>query len=155
MFLPLEMTPSVLLRLSSLLALCASICQAQDQDITTKSVIASGKNGRPDIRCDSTYRGKECIMRVFLEKRASGDFVPYARSYQVGHARFVDSDEDRDGFFETLCLSEDANGGRVQVDVFRRERDGTIHPASAEERQKMQNMLESLSRFWKEALPSK
>ena len=94
-------------------------------------------------------------MRVFLEKRAAGDFVPYARSYQVGHAIFVDSDEDRDGFFETLSLSEDTSDGRAQVEVFRRERDGTIHPVSAEERQKMQDMLEGISRFWKEALPPK
>src|SRR3954470_23094450 len=100
------MTPRLLLWLSLALAGFAPVSRAQDADITNRSVIVPGKHGKPDIRCESTYRGKKCIMRVMSEKRPSGKFVPYARSFQVGHAMVVDSDEDRDGFFEALAIME-------------------------------------------------
>jgi hypothetical protein len=149
------MTPRVIMQLSLVLAACATICQAQDADITTKSLVVPGKNGRPDHRWDSTYRGSKCIMRVLSEKRASGEFVPYERGLQVGHAIFVESDEDRDGFFETLCISEDTDHGRVFVEAFQRARDGTIHPVSAEERKKIEDKLEAMLKFWNDALPPK
>jgi hypothetical protein len=149
------MTPRVVLQLLLTLVAYAFVCRAQDADITTKSLVISGKDSRPDVRCDSTYRGKKCIMRVWLERRASGEFIPYARSFQVGHAMVVDSDEDRDGFFETLSISEDTNDGRVSLEVFRRDRDGTMHPVSAEERKEMEKCLERIAKFWEEALPPK
>jgi hypothetical protein len=149
------MTPRILLRLSLAVVAFVSLARAQDADITTKSVVVPGKRGTPDIRCESTYRGKICIMRVMSDKRASDEFVPYARSFQVGHALVVDSDEDRDGFFETFAVMEDAEGGRTHVEVFRRDRDGTMHTISAQELKKMEDMISGVATFWREALPSK
>src|SRR5437868_7675422 len=146
------MTSRVLLRLLLALAVGACLCQAQDADITTKSFVVPGKGGRPDIRCENTYRGKKCIMRVMSDKRASGEFVAYARSFHVGRAMVVDSDEDRDGFFETLAVIEDTDDGRTHVEVFRREHNGTKRPVSAEELKKMQDMLDSMATLRMEAV---
>jgi hypothetical protein len=67
----------------------------------------------------------------------------------------VDSDEDRDGFFETFAVMENTEGGRTHVEVFRKDRDGTMHLVSAEELKKMQDMLDGIAGFWREALPPK
>jgi hypothetical protein len=142
------MTLRVLLRLLLALVICASVCRAQE-DTTTKTIVAPGKAGRPDIRCDSTYRGKKCIMRVFSEKRVSGEFVPYARSFQIAHAMLTESDEDRDGFFETLAIIDDTDG-RSFVEVFKRERDGSVHPVTREELKKTQESFDRMAAFWKE-----
>ena len=142
------MTPRLLLQLALALAVCASVCRAQE-DVTTKSGVVPGKGGRPDIRYEYTYRGKKCIMRVFSEKRASGEFVPQARSFQIGHAMFTESDEDRDGFFETLAITDDTDG-RITVEVFKRERDGSVHPATPEELKKTQASLDRMTAFWDE-----
>jgi hypothetical protein len=67
----------------------------------------------------------------------------------------VDSDEDRDGFFETLAVMEDSGDGHTHVEAFRRDRDGTMHAIRAEELKKMEDMLDSVTNLWKEALPPK
>ena len=149
------MTPRLLVRILLGVAAFVSASQAQDADITTKTGVISGKGGKPDIRWESIYRGKSCIMRVMSEKRASGEFVPYARSFHLGDALVVDSDEDRDGFFETFAVTGKTEGGRRQVEVFRRDRDGTMRAISGEELKKIEEMLDGLERFWREALPPK
>ena len=142
------MTARALLRSFLALVTCACICRAQE-DTTITSVVAPGKGGRPDIRCDSTYRGKKCIMRVFSEKRISGEFVAYARSFQIAHAMLTESDEDRDGFFETLAIIDDTDG-RSFVEVFKREHDGSVHPVTPEELKKTQESFDRMAAFWKE-----
>ena len=149
------MTPRLLLWLSLAAVAFASLTRAQDADITTKSVVVPGRSGKPDIRCESTYRGKVCIMRVFSEKRLSGEFVLYARSFQVGHAMVVESDEDRDGFFETFAVIEDSEGGRTHVEVFRRDHDGTMHAISPQTVKKIEDMIDGIAKFWREFLPPK
>lgn len=111
------MTWRGLLRLSLALVVYASVCRAQE-NTTTKSVVVPGRGGKPDTRCEEMYRGKKCIMRVFSEKRTSGEFVPYARSFQVGRAISTEIDEDRDGFFETLQIVDETDG-RMFVEVFK------------------------------------
>jgi len=135
------------------LLVCASVCYAQDATITTKSFVIPGRHGRPDVRCERTYRGKTCIMTVVSEKRASGEFVPYARSFELGYALVVESDEDRDGFFETLAISDDVSQNHLEV--FTRDRDGTLHPISGEKLAKIKETNRLIVQFWKEALPTK
>jgi hypothetical protein len=119
------------LHVSLIFAAWASMCHAQEPQISTKSFVSPGKQGKPDVRCESTYRDKKCILRVFSEKRPSGEFAPYARSFQIGHAMMIESDEDHDGFFETLAVSEEIEG-QYHLEVFTRGRDGSVSPVNAQ-----------------------
>src|SRR5213083_1164710 len=107
------MTPRACLRLLLILIASVCICDAQDAKITTTTFNIPGTHGKPDIRCERTYRGKTCMLMTMSEKRPSGDFVPYARSFSVGDALFVESDEDRDGFFETVALYGCSKDGKA------------------------------------------
>jgi hypothetical protein len=62
---------------------------------------------------------------------------------------FTESDEDRDGFFETLAITDDTDG-RYIVEVFKRDREGSIHPATPEELKKTQDSLDRMTAFWDE-----
>ena len=43
----------------------------------------------------------------------------------------IETDEDRDGFFETLSISEDIEG-QYHLEVFTRGRNGSVSPVSAQ-----------------------
>jgi hypothetical protein len=64
------------------------------------------------------------------------------------------TDEDRDGFFETLAV-EETEGDHTHVEVFRRDRDGTMHAISAQELKKIGAMIDGIAKFWRKALPLK
>lgn len=136
------------------LALCSCVCQAQDAEITTKTISIPAMHGKPETLYERTYRGKACIMIVVSEKRPSGEFVQTARSFYVGHAMVVESDEDRDGFFETLTVFDTGKKGD-SVEAFTRARDGTTHPVSREKLNELKKWTTAIARFWDESLPPK
>ena len=148
------MTPLASLRVSLFLIASVCICDAQDAKITTTTFTVPGKHGKPDIRCERTYRGKICVLMTMSEKRPSGDFVPYARSFSVGDAFFCESDEDRDGFFETVALSGCAKDGTA-LEVFIRARDGSLQAIPHQQLDKFKEMSAAMVKFWNEALPPK
>ena len=88
------------------------------------------------------------------EKRPSGDFVPYARSFFVGEALFCENDEDRDGFFETVALYGCSKDGTA-LEVFIRARDGSLQPIPHQQLEKFKEMSAAIVKFWNEALPPK
>ena len=148
------MTPRASLRLALLLVASVCICGAQDAKITTTTFTILGKHGKPDIRCERTYRGKICILDTKAEKRPSGDFVPYVRSFSVGDALFIESDEDRDGFFETVWFYGCSKDGTA-LEVFIRARDGSLQPIPYQQLEKFKEMSAAMLKFWNEALPPK
>jgi hypothetical protein len=134
--------------------LAAISCAAQDSEFTTKSFDFPAKNGKPAHRTEVTYRGKTHILFVSSEKRSSGEYIPYARSYFIGHAMVVEVDEDRDGFFETIIVHEDTRQS-MAIEAFIRSRDGSVQPITHEKLEKIKRDSEEMAKGWEKLLPPK
>jgi hypothetical protein len=82
------------------------------------------KPGIGKIKIETTYRGKEIIMEVIkFPKNAT-------RSYCFhGESILSETDEDNDGFFETIDLIGDRDD---DFERFTRKKDGTVEPLSKE-----------------------
>ena len=144
------MTPRIIF--ASVLA--AISCAAQDSEFTTKSFDFPAKNGRPAHRTEVAYSGKAHILFVSSEKRSSGEYIPYSRSYFIGHAMVVEVDEDRDGFFETVIVHEDTRQPTA-IEAFTRSRDGSVHPIAREQLEKIKRDSAEMAKLWEKLLPPK
>ncbi len=83
------------------------------------------KPGVGNVTIENTYRGDERILMVM-----SYSNVTTRTLCLHGDPVYVESDEDGDGFFESLMISGDTMD---DVEQFRRKPDGTIEPISEEE----------------------
>ena len=142
--------------ISVLLALvCMIVAHAQDE-ITTRTLdLRRDRDGNPTARYEITSRGKTRVMMTRLERDGSGAFVPRSRAYYVGHALVaIESDENRDGFFETLIL-RDHSGTEVRIEGFIRSPDGSVRPMDAAGLDRLKATESFWNEFWDQALPTK
>ena len=128
---------------------------AEDEALTTTTRDLARAEGEPQVRYETTLRGKTRIMLTRLERADDGTFVPRARSYYFGRElAMIESDEDRDGFFEQSVLYRNV-GGEERVEGFVRSPGGAVHAMDAEALRKIRQMGESWKEFWEAALPPK
>lgn len=99
------------------------------------------------VRIDTTYRGDERILMVMSYSNVT------TRTFCLhGSPVYVESDEDGDGFFETLMISGETMSDFEQ---FRRTPDGKVEPISEEKyldlKQKVDEANERMKQAFREA----
>jgi hypothetical protein len=118
--------------LATTLLFAAAGCHAQDTNgITTKAFERDpDKDGRPDLRVETVYRDGMKVMLIWSKPDAQGDLKVSSRGYFVGGDLVTtESDEDRDGFFETIAVYR---AGTADMEVFTRQQDGSVTPVSGQ-----------------------
>ncbi|MCW5551270.1 MAG: hypothetical protein KIS67_03785 [Verrucomicrobiae bacterium] len=113
-----------------LLLLLAVTCHAEDTTgITNKvSEIDRDKDGKVDVRMEMFYRGKTRVMMTMSKRSTSGEMAIVSRSYLAGgELRMTESDEDGDGFLETVYFHASDSD---EIEVFKRHADGSVRPVS-------------------------
>ncbi len=99
-------------------------------DITTKISERSGKDGKPDLRIETVYRGKTKVMMILSRRNQQGTMVITSRSYLTdGKLVMVESDEDHDGTLESIAVFEPDTDN---FEMFTRQPDGTVKPVSTQ-----------------------
>jgi hypothetical protein len=107
-------------------------CRAQENRAVTSKVAEHDRNkdGKPDVRLETFYRGAQKVMLVLSHQNAQGVMAATERSYLVGGDMITtESDEDRDGVFETIAVYRP---GTDDMDVFKRQADGSVKPVDAQ-----------------------
>jgi hypothetical protein len=120
-----------------LLLLCAS---AYGTDITTTNVAGDittviserrSDDGKPELRAETLYRSKEKILQIFSHPNKEGKTAMTSRTYFAGGKLvMVESDEDGDGTFSHFAVFLP---GRDDLEMFTREPDRSVKPASTKE----------------------
>ena len=99
-------------------------------DITTKISERSAKDGKPDLRIETVYRGKTRVLRIVSRLNKQGTLAVVSRSYLVdGKLHMVESDDDGDGFLESIAVFDPVTD---DFEMFTRQADGTVKPLSTE-----------------------
>lgn len=128
--------------------LLSSVGFAEDVEglSTKKAEVDRDKDGRPDVRMEIISRDGQKEMMVMSRTDKSGEWKISARSFYVGsHMAVTESDEDGDGFFEMVAVyREDPE----DVNVFVRERDGSVRPADVNMVEALRKQDAVLSEFW-------
>ena len=97
-------------------------------DITTKISERLGKDGKPDLRIETVYRGKTMVLRTMTRCKEPGAPPVVSRGYCVdGKLHLIESDEDGDGFFESVAVFDPVTDN---FEKFTRLPDGTVQPVS-------------------------
>jgi len=140
--------------LFSLAALCilfveATGCVSQKNDVITVPELRMvtrqpmGKSG-PALR--QYFRGANTIYNESLANVTKNQIV---RGYYAGGELIMaESDEDNDGFFETITLFPD---DLRKMEVFQRQRDGSVKPLGSKELQELKNKIIRAVREFKDA----
>jgi hypothetical protein len=122
--------------LAILLLLCALVYGADTTttnvvgDITTKVSERTAKDGKPEVRIETVYRGRTKILQTLSRPSKQGKLAIVSRSYLVGgDLVMIESDEDGDGVFERICLFRP---GTDDLEMFTRQPDGSLKPVSTE-----------------------
>jgi hypothetical protein len=140
------------MKLLAIFALFAAVgCRAEDTNAVTSKLVERDrdKDGKPDYRVETVYRGAQMIMLVWSKPNAQGVMTVTSRSYFAGGDMVTtESDEDRDGFFETLAVYRSGTG---DMDVFTRQRDGSVKPVSAQTLAAHKKQNAAISEFWDKA----
>jgi hypothetical protein len=111
---------------------CASVYGADTltntaDDLSTNVVNVSGKDGHPDTRIETVYRGKTKVVMIMSHRNAKGA-TAVTRSYLVGGRMVMaEIDEDGDGRFESVTVW---NPSTEDFEMFTREADGSLKPVS-------------------------
>jgi hypothetical protein len=116
--------------LAIILLFVATGCHAQDTNGITSKVFErdSDKDGKPDLRVETVYRDGTKVMLVWSKPDAQGVLKVTSRSYFAGGDMVAtESDEDRDGLFETVAVYR---AGTTDIEVFTRQLDGAVTPVS-------------------------
>jgi hypothetical protein len=99
-------------------------------DITTKVSNISGKDGEPEVRGETVYRGKTRVLQIISRRNKQGTMAVVSRAYCVGgKGEVVESDEDGDGFFESVAVFDPVTD---DFELFTRQADGSVKPVSTE-----------------------
>jgi hypothetical protein len=137
------------MKLVTILALLVAVgCRAQDTNVVTSKVVERDrdKDGKPDFRVETVYRGAQKVMLVWSKPNAQGVMTITSRSYFAGGDLVTtESDEDRDGVFETLAVYRSGTG---DMEVFTRQRDGSVKPVSAQTLAAYKKQNAAISEFW-------
>ena len=123
--------------LAILMLLCTSLYGADvvtttnvAGDITTKISERSGKDGKPDLRIETVYRGKTKVMMILSRRNQQGTMVITSRSYLTdGKLVMVESDEDHDGTLESIAVFDPVTD---DFEMFTRQPDGSVKPVSTQ-----------------------
>ena len=100
-------------------------------DITTKISERSAADGKPELRIETIYRGKTKVLRITSHRDKQGKLVVVSRSYFVnGRLEMVESDDNGDGFFESVAVFNPASG---DFEMFIRQADGSVKPMPTED----------------------
>jgi len=99
-------------------------------DITTKTSERSGKDGKPDVRIETVYRGKTKVLQILSRRNKQGALAVVSRSYLIdGKLHMIESDENGDGFFESVAVFDPVTD---DFEMFTRQVDGSVKPVSTE-----------------------
>ncbi|HWN94273.1 MAG TPA: hypothetical protein VNT99_04520 [Methylomirabilota bacterium] len=115
-----------------ILLVLATGCHAQDTNGITSKVFErdSDKDGKPELRVETVYRDGTKVMLIWSKPDAQGVLRVSSRSYFAGGDMVsTESDEDRDGFFETIAVYR---AGTTDMEVFIRQQHGLVIPASGQ-----------------------
>jgi hypothetical protein len=122
--------------LAILILFCASLYGADSTttnivgDITTKVSGRTAKDGKPEVRIETVYRGKTKVLLILSRRNRQGVLAVVSRSYLVnGKLSMVESDEDGDGFFESVAVFDPVTD---DFEMFTRQPDGTVKPVSTQ-----------------------
>lgn len=129
----------------------AFACGAQDaSDITTKVFEPDrNKDGKPDLRVETVFRGKELVMVEWSKPNAEGGWSVTSRAFHAGGDMVaVEADEDGDGFLETLAVFRP---GTEVMEVFVRQSDGKVQPVGAEALAAFRKQNAAISEFVQKA----
>jgi hypothetical protein len=95
-------------------------------------------------RVETTSRGKTPVLRVRQSFKAGTTNT--TRSYVVGgETVLMESDEDGDGFFETIFVYRPST---TDLEVFTRQRDGSVRPVSARSLAAYKKQQAAIADFW-------
>jgi hypothetical protein len=119
-----------------LFLLCTSVYGADTTttnivgDITTKVSEHTAKDGKPEFRIETVYRGKTKILQILSRPNKQGTLAVVSRSYFVdGDLVMIESDENGDGVFEHISLH---HPGTADFEMFRLQPDGSVKPVSTQ-----------------------
>ena len=99
-------------------------------DITTKIFERVGKDGKPDLRIETVYRGKTKVMIIASRRKQEGAMAITMREYLVdGKLVMVESDESGDGKLESVYVFEPNTDN---FEIFARQPDGSVKPVSTQ-----------------------
>ena len=82
-------------------------------------------SARGPVRFEKTFRGAEMIMMVMTDSNSTTRTLLFQ-----GDVRYIESDEDGDGHFESVMLP---GAAMDEFELFTRHRDGTIEPMAEAE----------------------
>lgn len=137
--------------LVAILLFVATGCHAQETNgITSKAVERdTNKDGRPDFRVETVYRNGQKVMLIWSKPDAKGVLRVSSRSYLAGGDMVTtESDEDRDGVFETITVYR---AGTTDTEVFTRQQDGSVAPVSGQELAAYKKKIAAMDEFWDKA----
>jgi hypothetical protein len=105
----------------------AIACRADDTTGLTNKVTETN-DGKDRIRLERVYRGKAEVMQIMSRGTTNREMAVVTRSILAAcELRMGESDEDGDGFLETIILHAPA---AKDIEVFKRQRDGSVRPVS-------------------------
>jgi len=137
----------------SIIVVCLAVagCRQSDtpQQIDAEIRTESEEFTKPrvgKVRIDTTYRGDERILMVMSYSNVT------TRTFCLhGTPMYVESDEDGDGFFESLMISGETMS---DLEQFRRLPDGSVEPVSREKylelKQKVDQATERMNQAFKD-----
>jgi hypothetical protein len=134
-----------------ILLFVATGCHAEETNGITSKVFErdSDKDGKPDLRVETVYRDGTKAMLIWSKPDAQGVLKVTSRSYFAGGDMVTtESDEDRDGVFETLAVYR---VGTTDMEVFTRHRDGSVTPVSRQTLAAYKKQHAALDEFWEKA----
>ncbi len=137
--------------LTPFLLLVAVVCGAQDTNDITRKIFERDrdKDGKPDVRMESVFRGGKRVMVAWSSPNTQGVWSLTSRAYYAaGDMVAIESDEDRDGFFERLVVYR---SGTEDMEVFTRQRDGSVQPVDAQTLRAFKKQNAAISEFWDKA----
>ena len=115
--------------------LVSCTCCAEDANTSLggndvhKEVVEQGK-GNDAVRVEAVFRGKQLLLRNWSKRNQKGEWRLTSRSlYANGELVAIESDENRDGFFEMLAIFTPGMKGE---EVFLRGSDGSLEPVNRE-----------------------
>lgn len=127
-------------------------CRAEDTNDITRKIFERDrdKDGKPDFRVESVFRDGQQVMVIWSNPNTQGVWLVSSKAYYAGGVIVaVESDDNQDGFFERLAVYRSGTEG---MEVFTRQRDGSVQPVSAQSLRAFKKEAAAISEFWDKAL---
>jgi hypothetical protein len=132
----------------SAILFCGLFAQAADTNITSKVSEKRDNEGKVIRRIETLYRGKTKILMTLSRTNKQGNLVTESRSYLVaGKSVMIEADEDKDGFFESIMVSDPATD---EIELFTRQSNGSVKPADAKVIEATKKQIAATDEFFDE-----